>query len=47
MLGALRAEYRALVHEEMAVLPDADVETLARAIDVLDALIAGLQVRES
>src|SRR6185312_1656632 len=41
-LGALRAEYRALVHEEMAVLPDADVETLARAIDVLDAVIAGL-----
>jgi DNA-binding MarR family transcriptional regulator len=47
MLGALRAEYRALVHEEMAVLPDADVETLARAIDVLDALIARLQERES
>jgi DNA-binding MarR family transcriptional regulator len=47
MLGALRAEYRALVHEEMAVLPDDDVETLARAIDVLDALIARLAERES
>jgi len=47
MLGELRAEYRALVHEEMAVLPDADVETLARAIDVLDALIARLQEREA
>jgi DNA-binding MarR family transcriptional regulator len=47
MLGALSAEYRALVHEEMAVLPDADVETLARAIDVLDALIARLVERES
>ena len=46
-LGALRAEYRALVHEEMAVLPDADVETLARAIDVLDTVIARLQERES
>jgi DNA-binding MarR family transcriptional regulator len=46
-LGALRAEYRALVHEEMAALPDADVETLARAIDVLDSLIARLAERES
>jgi DNA-binding MarR family transcriptional regulator len=46
-LGALRAEYRALVHEEMAALPDADVETLARAIDVLDSLIARLQERDA
>jgi DNA-binding MarR family transcriptional regulator len=45
-LAALRAEYRALVHEEMAALPDADVETLARAIDVLDELIARLAERE-
>jgi DNA-binding MarR family transcriptional regulator len=42
----LRAEYRALVHEEMATLPDTDVETLARATDVLDRLIARLQDRE-
>jgi DNA-binding MarR family transcriptional regulator len=45
--SALRAEYRALVHEEMAALPDADVETLVRAIDVLDALIARLQERDA
>jgi len=46
MYGRLRAEYRALVHEEMAALADADVETLARAIDVLDELIARLQERD-
>jgi DNA-binding MarR family transcriptional regulator len=45
MVLALSAEYRALVHEEMAVLPDGDVETLARAIDVLDALIERLSER--
>lgn len=45
--GALRAEYRALVHEEMAALPDGDVETLARAIDVLDSLIGRLQERDA
>src|SRR5579884_4277787 len=38
----LRAEYRALLHEEMATLPDADVQTLAKAIDVLDRLIERL-----
>jgi hypothetical protein len=41
----LRGEYRALVHEEMATLDDADVETLARAIDVLDELIDRLEDR--
>ena len=46
MRAALSAEYRAMVHEEMAALPDADVETLARAIDVLDELIARLAERE-
>jgi DNA-binding MarR family transcriptional regulator len=35
----LRAEYRALLHEEMATLPDADVDTLARATEILDRLI--------
>jgi DNA-binding MarR family transcriptional regulator len=45
LLETLRAEYRALVHEEMAALASADVETLARAIDVLDVLIARLQER--
>jgi DNA-binding MarR family transcriptional regulator len=47
MLGALRAQYRAMVHEEMAALPDADVETLARAIDVLDELISRLKERDA
>jgi DNA-binding MarR family transcriptional regulator len=42
----LRGEYRALVHEEMATLDDEDVETLARAIDVLDELIERLEDRE-
>jgi DNA-binding MarR family transcriptional regulator len=42
----LRSEYRALVHEEMATLDDDDVETLARAIDVLDELIERLEDRE-
>jgi DNA-binding MarR family transcriptional regulator len=41
----LRGEYRALVHEEMATLDDDDVETLARAIDVLDELIERLEDR--
>jgi DNA-binding MarR family transcriptional regulator len=35
----LRAEYRALLHEEMATLHDADVRILARAIEILDDLI--------
>jgi DNA-binding MarR family transcriptional regulator len=42
----LRGEYRALVHEEMATLDDEDVETLARAIDVLDELIERLEDRD-
>ena len=47
MFDTLRAEYRALVHEEMAALSDGDVETLSRAIEVLDEVIVGLQARES
>ena len=38
----LRQEYRALLHEEMATLEDDDVRTLARAIEILDALIERL-----
>lgn len=45
VIEALRAEYRALMHEEMASLGDEDIETLARAIDVLDALIERLERR--
>jgi DNA-binding MarR family transcriptional regulator len=42
----IRAEYRALLHEDMAMLPDADVETLARAVEILDDLIERLEERE-
>jgi DNA-binding MarR family transcriptional regulator len=38
----LRAEYRALLHEEMASLDDSEVETLAAAVAVLDKLIGRL-----
>ena len=38
----LRAEYRALLHEEMAMLDDDEVETLAAAVEILDKLIARL-----
>jgi DNA-binding MarR family transcriptional regulator len=39
----IRAEYRALTHEEMATLDDESVEVLARAIDVLDDVIERLR----
>jgi DNA-binding MarR family transcriptional regulator len=42
----IRAEYRALLHEDMATLPDGEVETLARAVEILDAVIARLEGRE-
>jgi DNA-binding MarR family transcriptional regulator len=35
----LRTEYRALLHEEMALLDDDEVEVLARATEVLDGLV--------
>jgi len=38
----LRAEYRALLHEEMAMLDDSEVEALAAAVEILDKLIARL-----
>ena len=41
----LRAEYRALLHEEMATLPDDDVAALARAVEILDELIDRLRER--
>jgi DNA-binding MarR family transcriptional regulator len=46
VLDRLRVEYRSLLHEEMASLADADVHTLARAIEVLDELIARVQDRD-
>jgi DNA-binding MarR family transcriptional regulator len=42
----LRAEYRALFHEEMATLPDEDLCTLSRAIEILDGLIEQLGGRQ-
>lgn len=39
----LRAEYRALLHEEMALLDDEDVEALARATEILDGLVDRLR----
>jgi DNA-binding MarR family transcriptional regulator len=47
VVARLRAEYRALVHEEMATLPDEDLCTLARAIEILDGLIERLDHKES
>jgi DNA-binding MarR family transcriptional regulator len=38
----LRAEYRALLHEEMATLDDSEVATLAAAVEILDRLIERL-----
>jgi DNA-binding MarR family transcriptional regulator len=45
VFDSLRAEYRALLHEEMATLPDEDVAALARAVEVLDGLIERLKER--
>jgi DNA-binding MarR family transcriptional regulator len=41
-LGRVRADYRALLHEEMAALDDEEVETLAAAVEILDGLIERL-----
>ena len=42
-LELLRAEYRAMLHEEMAMLRDRDVAALARSVEILDGLIARLE----
>lgn len=42
----LRAEYQALVHEEIAGLDDHEVETLAEAVGILDRLIGRLRSRQ-
>jgi DNA-binding MarR family transcriptional regulator len=39
----LLREYRALLHEEMASLDDDDVKVLARAVEILDYLIARIR----
>jgi DNA-binding MarR family transcriptional regulator len=46
VFAELRSQYRALLHEEMAMLGDEEVETLARATEILDGLIARLKERE-
>jgi DNA-binding MarR family transcriptional regulator len=45
VFGQLRAEYRALLHEEMATLADEDVETLVEAVEILDRLMHRLNDR--
>jgi DNA-binding MarR family transcriptional regulator len=47
VFGQLRAEYRALLHEEMAILDDDEVSTLADAVEILDRLVARLSRRAS
>jgi len=44
-LERLRAEYRAMLHQEMATLDDGQVHTLACAVEILDQLIGGLTDR--
>jgi DNA-binding MarR family transcriptional regulator len=46
-LERVRAEYRALLHEEMAALDDDEVETLAAAVDILDRLLERLGGRSA
>ena len=42
-LDRVRAEYRALLHEEVAALDDDEVATLAAAVDILDRLIERIE----
>jgi DNA-binding MarR family transcriptional regulator len=44
-LDRLRSEYRALLHEEMAALGDRDIETLGRAIEILDGVISRIEAQ--
>jgi DNA-binding MarR family transcriptional regulator len=46
LLDQLRAEYRALLHEDMAALDDDDVAALARAVEILEEVIERLESRE-
>ncbi len=45
IFAQLRAEYRALLHEEMVSLDDSELDTLAAAVEILDRLIERLSVR--
>ncbi len=42
VFAQLRAEYRALLHEEMALLDDSEVAALSAAVEILDKLIERL-----
>ena len=42
-LDRVRAEYRALLHEEVTALDDDEVATLAAAVDILDRLIERIE----
>jgi DNA-binding MarR family transcriptional regulator len=44
-LVQLRAEYRALLHEEMVSLSDGQVDTLANAVEILDQMIEHISRR--
>jgi len=44
-LARLRAEYRALLHDQMTELDDHQVHTLATAVQILDGLIERLSQR--
>jgi DNA-binding MarR family transcriptional regulator len=46
-LERVRAQYRTLLHEEMATLDDRELETLANAVAILDRLIERLGGRAS
>jgi DNA-binding MarR family transcriptional regulator len=46
VFAGLRAEYRAMLREEMATLDDSEVETLAEAVEILDRLIDRLAQRD-
>ena len=45
LLDQVRAEFRALVREEMAMLDDDDIGALARAVEILDGMIERLEDR--
>lgn len=45
LLDQVRAEFRALVADEMARLDDDDVASLVRSIEILDEMIASLEDR--
>ncbi len=47
VFAQLRAEYRALLHEEMATLGDREVATLATAVEILDRLIERIGERDA